>query len=49
MGDGKDKLEALRLARDEIRTAGYDHSCFGGPFTLVGEVISVYSLSGALI
>ncbi|MGO9119753.1 MAG: CHAT domain-containing protein, partial [Desulfomonilaceae bacterium] len=36
--DGKNKLEALRLARDEIRKAGYDHPFFWAPFILVGEV-----------
>jgi CHAT domain-containing protein len=35
---GKNKLEALRLARDEIRKAGYDHPFFWAPFILVGEV-----------
>ncbi len=36
--EGKPKLEALRLARDEIRKAGYDHPFFWAPFILVGEV-----------
>jgi len=35
---GKNKLEALRLAREEIRGAGYDHPFFWAPFILVGEV-----------
>ncbi|MGO9119055.1 MAG: CHAT domain-containing protein [Desulfomonilaceae bacterium] len=35
---GKNRLEALRLARDEIRKAGYDHPFFWAPFILVGEV-----------
>ncbi len=38
MKEGKNKLEALRLARDEIRKAGYDHPFFWAPFILVGEV-----------
>ena len=36
--DGKNKLEALKLARDEIRKSGYDHPFFWAPFILVGEV-----------
>jgi CHAT domain-containing protein len=36
--EGKNKLEALRLARDEIRKAGYDHPFYWAPFILVGEV-----------
>ena len=36
--EGKSKLEALKLARDEIRKAGYDHPFFWAPFILVGEV-----------
>jgi len=36
--EGKNKLEALRLARNEIREAGYDHPFFWAPFILVGEV-----------
>ncbi len=35
--EGKSKLEALELARDEIRKAGYDHPFFWAPFILVGE------------
>jgi CHAT domain-containing protein len=35
--EGKNKLEALKLARDEIRKAGYDHPFFGASFILVGE------------
>ncbi|MEW6352122.1 MAG: CHAT domain-containing tetratricopeptide repeat protein [Thermodesulfobacteriota bacterium] len=35
---GRPKLEALKLARDEIRKAGYDHPFFWAPFILVGEV-----------
>lgn len=34
---GQNKLEALRLARQEIRDAGYDHPFFWAPFILVGE------------
>jgi CHAT domain-containing protein len=36
--EGKTKLEALKLARQEIRQAGYDHPFFWAPFILVGEV-----------
>lgn len=36
--DGKNKLEALRLARQEIRQSGYDHPFYWAPFILVGEV-----------
>ncbi len=36
--EGKNRLEALRLARNEIRKAGYDHPFFRTPFVLVGEV-----------
>lgn len=36
--EGKTKLEALRLARREIRDSGYDHPFFWAPFILVGEV-----------
>ena len=36
--EGKNKLEALRLARDEIRKSGYDHPFYWSPFILVGEV-----------
>jgi len=36
--EGQSKLEALRLARDDIRKAGYDHPFFWAPFILVGEV-----------
>ena len=35
---GKPKLEALRLAREHIRKAGYDHPFVWAPFILVGEV-----------
>jgi tetratricopeptide (TPR) repeat protein/CHAT domain-containing protein len=34
---GRDKLEALTLARREIRAAGFDHPFFWAPFILVGE------------
>ena len=34
---GKDKLDALRLARSDIRKAGYQHPFFWAPFILVGE------------
>ena len=36
--EGKNKLEALRIARDDIRNAGYDHPFYWAPFILVGEV-----------
>jgi ankyrin repeat protein len=36
--EGKGKLEALRLARHEIRESGFDHPFFWAPFILVGEV-----------
>jgi CHAT domain-containing protein len=35
---GKNKLEALKLARDEIRDEGYAHPFFWASFVLVGEV-----------
>jgi hypothetical protein len=35
---GKNKLEALCLARREVRDAGFDHPFFWAPFILVGEV-----------
>jgi len=35
---GKSKLEALKLAREEVRKAGYEHPFFWTPFILVGEV-----------
>jgi CHAT domain-containing protein len=35
---GKNKLEALKLARDSIREEGYDHPFFWASFVLVGEV-----------
>jgi len=34
---GKSKLESLKLAREEIRKAGYEHPFFWAPFILVGE------------
>lgn len=36
--EGKSKLEALQLARKEIREAGYDHPFFWAGFTLAGEM-----------
>jgi CHAT domain-containing protein len=36
--EGKSKLEALRLARKEIRETGYDHPFYWAPFILVGEI-----------
>jgi tetratricopeptide (TPR) repeat protein len=35
--EGKSKLEALQLARKEIREAEYDHPFFWAPFILLGE------------
>ncbi len=37
---GKGKLEALRLARKQVRAEGFDHPFFWAPFVLVGEVQS---------
>jgi len=34
---GKDRLEALRLARLDLRQAGYEHPFYWGAFILVGE------------
>jgi len=36
--DGKNKLEALKLAREDIRKQGYDHPFYWAGFILVGEV-----------
>jgi tetratricopeptide (TPR) repeat protein len=38
LNKGKSKLDALRLARKEIRDAGFDHPFFWAPFIVVGEV-----------
>lgn len=38
MKNGNGKLEALRLARADVRKQGYDHPFFWAPFILVGEV-----------
>ncbi|MFH1117476.1 MAG: CHAT domain-containing tetratricopeptide repeat protein [Pseudomonadota bacterium] len=38
LNEGKSKLEALKLARDEVRKNGYDHPFYWAPFILVGEV-----------
>ncbi|MBI5250168.1 MAG: CHAT domain-containing protein, partial [Desulfomonile tiedjei] len=35
---GKNKLEALQLARNELRRSGYDHPFFWASFILVGDV-----------
>lgn len=35
---GKNKLEALKLAREEIRKNGYNHPFYWAPFIMVGEV-----------
>ncbi|MDD3472120.1 MAG: tetratricopeptide repeat protein [Syntrophaceae bacterium] len=37
--DGKSKLEALQLARDQIKKEGYRHPYFWGGFVLVGEAM----------
>ena len=34
---GKDRLEALRLARQDLRQVGYEHPFYWAPFILVGE------------
>jgi CHAT domain-containing protein len=34
---GKSKLEAIKMARSELRTTGYDHPFFWAGFVLVGE------------
>ena len=34
---GKGRLEALRLARADVRHNGYDHPFFWAPFILIGE------------
>jgi len=36
--DGKSKLEALQLAREEVRSEGFDHPFFWSAFVLSGEV-----------
>jgi len=36
--EGKSKLEALRLARDHLRSEGFAHPFFWAPFILVGEI-----------
>jgi CHAT domain-containing protein len=36
--DGKNKLDPLRLAKEEIRKEGYDHPFYLAPFILVGEM-----------
>jgi CHAT domain-containing protein len=35
--EGKNRLQALRLAREQVRKEGYDHPFFWAPFILVGE------------
>jgi len=37
LNDHKSKSESLKLARDDVRKAGYDHPFFWAPFILVGE------------
>ncbi len=36
--EGKNKLEALKVARDEIRKQSFKHPFFWASFVLVGEV-----------
>ena len=38
MKDGKPKLAALKLARDDVRNEGFRHPFFWASFILVGEV-----------
>jgi CHAT domain-containing protein len=35
--EGKSKLQALQMARKDIREAGYDHPFYWAPFILVGD------------
>jgi len=37
LNDDKDKSNALRMARNDIRKIGYDHPFFWAPFILIGE------------
>jgi len=37
VNEGKNKLEALRIARDDIRKAGYDHPFFWAPLFWWGQ------------
>ncbi len=37
LDSGKTKLEALKLAREDVREAGYKHPFYWAPFILVGE------------
>lgn len=37
MKDANSNLEALQLARAEVRKEGYEHPFFWAPFILVGE------------
>jgi len=37
LAQGKGKVEALKLARADLRNSGYDHPFFWAPFILVGE------------
>ncbi len=36
--EGKNKLDALKSAREDVRNAGYKHPFYWAPFILVGEV-----------
>lgn len=37
LAQGQGKVEALKLARADLRNNGYDHPFFWAPFILVGE------------
>lgn len=37
LSEGKSKLEALQLARRELRTRGFDHPFFWAAFIMAGE------------
>jgi tetratricopeptide (TPR) repeat protein len=37
LAQGQGKMQALKLARAEVRNGGYDHPFFWAPFILVGE------------
>ncbi len=35
--DGRNKLNALQMARDDVRKQGFDHPFFWAGFVLAGE------------
>lgn len=37
LAQGRGKMEALKLARADLRNGGYDHPFFWAPFVLTGE------------